>query len=486
MYGIPNGLIVYSIYNQLLFRLDFEGNIIWKQKLEKGFVARAFDMRNDTMFIAGERYTSQGWKTDRDFFFRSYNINGDSLNTVYLGDDQKYETDMVMCPLKNGDFLFASRTSPISPSVSNLGVYDSLLVIRTNFKGKQYWKKTVATPNDSLILKNYRGGYIYDIGANKYFLAFDAYVKGEPYNQGSEYSSFGFWTKFDAEGKFESTRRFPSSEKELFIRLIPTSDGLFFGERIYQDSWFINNKPSQAIIMDHNLNYVKKGTLLGQNAYRAALILTRKELPNEKGFVSVGFNEENDSISEQGPLYGGGPWIVKFNKDAIMEWERVILDFRYIQSRKAGSFWGWAQMDNGDFILSGEIYRNFDKKGSTDDLWLVRVDSMGCPYPNCKGKLQAINNKTDNEEVVGELQGVKIMPNPTSGPLWFEIPDDLLQQAVTIQCFDLSGRKVYQRDFIATQSVFNLDIGDLSNGLYFVRIQDKNGRGCAKKILKEE
>ncbi len=488
LFKVSDGLILFSGNQQLLYKLDTVGNLKWKWRVPSGGETTGIDVRNDSIFIVISVVIKNGvllTTGKEDVYMQCFNSKGDSLNKIDLGTD-KFEYDVRVLPSKDGGFVFVGARSSISPYVAVSR--DSLIIFKCDLKGKLLWEKRVEAADASPFYSPIPS-YLYDLNNGSYGFIFVAKIVGKESIVGA-HNRFSYHVKFTDNGVVEKAKFLQKDKNDGSYWLIPTRSGQFIGTIEYYDPHYSSAAPSNISLLDYDMNLIKKGTQLGKNRDRDNFEWKAKELKQPNTFVCVGVNEEHDSMVIRGGVgleegVTGGPWIAKYNSDCNMLWERVIIDFRHLEHRITSTFWDFVVMDNGDFICTGDIFGR-KNLGHTYDLWLVRLDSMGCPYPNCTGKLQAINSKTDNEEVSGELEGIKIMPNPTTGPLWFEIPEGLLEQTVTVQCFDLSGRNVYQRDFVATQSVFNLDIGDLSNGLYFVRIQDKNGRGCAKKILKQD
>jgi hypothetical protein len=244
--------------------------------------------------------------------------------------------------------------------------------------------------------------------------------------------------------------------------------------------------------MDYDMNIIKTGDRFGKERFKTNYPFMIKELKEKNNFICVGVNEEHDSTiayinGNSGATRGayGGPWIAKINTNCEILWERVVIDFRLFRFYDTGPFWSVTLMKNGDFLCTGDLYNEVGKPG-TNDLWLVRLDSMGCPYPNCTGKLQSIMNTVDNKELPGEIKGVKVMPNPTQGLLWLEIPSDLVGQAIKITCFDINGRQVFEQSQPNSSDISNFDISAYPSGLYLIRIQDEKGRSSTKKILKQE
>ena len=99
--------------------------------------------------------------------------------------------------------------------------------------------------------------------------------------------------------------------------------------------------------------------------------------------------------------------------------------------------------------------------------------------------------------VVGNLQfavgSPRVYPNPATNELTIEISGEVasyLAMPYDLTICDIVGREVLQPrmgcDIIATGAALRLDISDLPNGIYFVRIVDKiTGTVSVQKLLKE-
>jgi hypothetical protein len=67
------------------------------------------------------------------------------------------------------------------------------------------------------------------------------------------------------------------------------------------------------------------------------------------------------------------------------------------------------------------------------------------------------------------LNQIKVYPNPTTGPLYLEIPENI--RFIDAQLMDLSGRKIRNWDVFDSQ--FQVD--DLPSGIYIIAIQTNEG-----------
>ena len=70
---------------------------------------------------------------------------------------------------------------------------------------------------------------------------------------------------------------------------------------------------------------------------------------------------------------------------------------------------------------------------------------------------------------------IQVWPNPTNGVL--HIAADHINK---VEIRNLLGQMV-----LCTENTSDIDISDLENGVYFLRVNNKNGRNKVTKIIKE-
>lgn len=105
---------------------------------------------------------------------------------------------------------------------------------------------------------------------------------------------------------------------------------------------------------------------------------------------------------------------------------------------------------------------------------LPTADHGGCVLPASLATLEffkqyASFSVVSNTKAIAELQGVSAFPNPTSGAIQLTgIP-----QRAQLQVFDMQGR--IQRNAILSQGTNELNISDLSQGVYLFRVIAEDG-----------
>ena len=85
-----------------------------------------------------------------------------------------------------------------------------------------------------------------------------------------------------------------------------------------------------------------------------------------------------------------------------------------------------------------------------------------------------------NEIKTVQSDGIKLYPNPTTGIANIAIPNNM--EVKTISIFDISGRML-KNDINFMSNI--LDLSNLNNGTYFLKIQTSLGQTTHKVIIKK-
>ncbi len=93
-------------------------------------------------------------------------------------------------------------------------------------------------------------------------------------------------------------------------------------------------------------------------------------------------------------------------------------------------------------------------------------------------------DSTNNMGVKNLVQEIdfKLYPNPSSGKINVEIPNDL--KIARLEICDLIGRIVHVENNISKKKI-EFDLGNITKGIYFVNLIDSNGMSCAKRVVKQ-
>jgi Secretion system C-terminal sorting domain len=76
-------------------------------------------------------------------------------------------------------------------------------------------------------------------------------------------------------------------------------------------------------------------------------------------------------------------------------------------------------------------------------------------------------------ETIGELNSFSISPNPTQNS--FKITTPQVDQSINIYVFNYNGQLVLNKQILSGQNTLDIDVSNLSNGLYFVKATSQDG-----------
>ncbi len=469
-----NGLILssytYSGYLDIV-KTDFQGNVLWRN-VKYGSIICDMKVINDTIYFTGNNFKEK--KNKNSIQFHALTINGDSLYTRSYGSgEDKYEKDLYFCTTDDGGYIFAYDSD-----------YDSylnqIIVFKTDKAGKVQWKQNITKS------KGFNSIELYGLDKLKndeYLVRTTVEIENDPKPTVSFWGTSPkiFYTKINAKGNVLLSKIIVTDTlKEVNMTAVQKRKGTDFFVQTFmiQDSLVLKAKtPSQMVVMDSAFNYTKKGTKFFEKY--ATLFYKHYELENGD-FLGCGYNENNDTSTN---IHIGGATLARFDPNGILKWQRNIIDWRYSDSGYIRGLSDLEVLKNKDIVLVGGFYGFKDKD---HNIWLIRLDSMGCPKPNCKGRLQNITYaSTEIEDKQGVFSDIKVFPNPTEGIIWIELLEQNLDDKLKVEVLDSYGRVQQYKQLNVDETIFKLDISDLSAGLYFLRVQDKNGKIGVKKIMKQ-
>jgi hypothetical protein len=212
------------------------------------------------------------------------------------------------------------------------------------------------------------------------------------------------------------------------------------------------NLPRACVTIMNNNASQQLSQQLYLNSLNAYVSLT-KIFPNNNGSFDVWGYEQNGKITR--------PFLLKLNNNFDS------VDFHYY------SYWneGFQPVNVLRDIVrlpdSGYVACGFGwDQNSNKDAWLLRIDKDGCANVNCT----PLNISKNNANTF------QIYPNPANDKLQVS-SDESIKQCLF---YDISGKVIMNID--SFQGSKNIDVSNLSDGLYLLKIQFTNGEGRSKKI----
>ena len=135
-------------------------------------------------------------------------------------------------------------------------------------------------------------------------------------------------------------------------------------------------------------------------------------------------------------------------------------------------------------VGSLNVYEGMDISGT----WQLTVTDN---YAGDEGTLNnwyldfCIDTVTLGNDENAAFAGLSVYPNPNTG-MFKVMAKGLDSKDITIEAFDLHGRRIYEQTFSARPQ-FNeqIHLNNVTSGLYLLKISDENRRSVVKKILIE-
>ncbi len=182
---------------------------------------------------------------------------------------------------------------------------------------------------------------------------------------------------------------------------------------------------------------------------------------SSKGELIVVGNYDHINIG-----YGFAAWILAFSQDGDLLWERTVLDMNF----PLDSYWinAGTETSDGGFILTGTI------QGETNDVWLLKLDSIGCLEPGCED-MQIITS--DKEALAQESECLfRVYPNPVRGQVLHieAMPGQSLSKDVHLKLVNAFGQTVLEKEW-DNFTMETILVQRIPSGFYHLIISDEDG-----------
>ena len=178
----------------------------------------------------------------------------------------------------------------------------------------------------------------------------------------------------------------------------------------------------------------------------------------------------NDTVSEfiyEGLLY-------KFDQQGDSIWMRNY--YYYHNQYDINRFYDVCPTTDNGYIAIGKARP--DQGGNSEELWIIKVDSMGCDTPGCATGVQVFEvPESKKTELI-------VWPNPTNGEfeVWcskFEVKGER-----TIKVYNSQGIKVEEIKVPENSESMQIDVSHFPNGLYYLQYIHTNHVLQTTKFIK--
>lgn len=164
-----------------------------------------------------------------------------------------------------------------------------------------------------------------------------------------------------------------------------------------------------------------------------------------------------------------------------------------LQSWTSGVDFAPDDQQTEQLVYSGSLSSNarlrFVNNGSQNNDWVI-VDNIrieGCGGPGFSSKISVSTHTAQNNPFqVGGIQNLRFAPNPVKNEAVLSFQLKGQTQAVEMRIIDALGRVVWRQQQLQTEGWNKelLELGRLSNGLYWLHLQTSDGQQHSIKFIK--
>lgn len=381
------------------------------------------------------------------FYLVQFSPTGDEIwSKIYRTQDRIAEC-ATLYPLYDG-YLLAGQQIIYNPDP----IPGHALVIRTDSTGQELWRKTYGITNWQEVIKSIAptpdGGFLM---AGYAIYPFGSFIEFQ-----------GLLIKTDSLGNEQWMQRYGQGNiGEVFLDIQPAIDGN------YLVSAELNYTPGSNNIVGGLwlLKFDVEGNIIWERKYRDHGPYTWAEdfveLP-DGSVVAAGATRNIPTQSQSG-------FLIKISAEGDSLWS-------HIYDRNPGYidlFYSISATMDGGFVMSGFAQR---PNGSSQDVWILKVDSLGCAVPGCFA--------VDVEEPVLVAGKLEVWPNPFDALLRVRLPGPPGSALARLRLYALSGQLLWEQALPTGAIETQADLGILPSGVYFLRYEREGAPPVGAKVVK--
>jgi hypothetical protein len=271
--------------------------------------------------------------------------------------------------------------------------------------------------------------------------------------------------KTDSMGNQIWRKQYGGFYKDGFARIALALDGNYIIGNVFE----IN--PNTPLV--NQINIIKTdtaGNILWNKTYckpRMLTLLHSIKALDDGSFIAVGSTYDTDTSTME--HFG---WIMKIDSNGDSMWYREFSN--YPHGLKRHELHDIAQTPDGGFIGCGYIFDHY--LGLFFDIWILKLDSLGCDTPGC--------HLIGIEERALSIQELEVFPNPFSEIMHVVLPEGY--SGGKLLMYDVQGKKAMETEVPAHwgQQNFALETTNINPGIYLLELTDWDGRVWRRKAVR--
>jgi len=435
--------------------LNSQGQLQWTKKygnskfeyLDNSLIAKWFYKNDNFIYHAGCVRDSNNAQIG---VLIKFNLNGDTIWQKRFYDPNDYTIpQMLIKSCDNGFFITGIFEDPVS-------VNRTVMLIKIDSNGNELWRKkiTKVTPNahDGKVI-------LQDSATKKIVIVGYQYI-------GSSTAYTGYTSVLILDSLGVKLGQHNYGGQGLITNIIQTKDKKFIAVGSVRQSLVIGNLDtykSYAVKFDINSPNVPIWSFQFDKTAVTNLFTSLTELGNEDVLITgiIDTMQQNNlatnclqritRVNKNGAVLSTKYY--DYSPNTLLDNNQTILSLN--------------PTSDGGFISAIQVFNT-----SPNPFFIVKYDSTGCD----SNAYYCSSVVLKDNSFLGK--SVKVYPNPTNGAINIEI-----ENANRIQIINILGELVKHEELkVEKQSI---DLSNLQNGVYFLKVFDKNKLISTIKIIKE-
>lgn len=412
----------------LLVKVDEQGDTVFsvrKSKENTKYFPTALVKSHDDGYVIFSS-AIDNLNNNRDFSLIKINSNNEIEFTKTYGDTVNSEQAMHIINTNDKGFLIMGQ-SVVPPNISA-----DMYVVKTDSAGNFEWEQ-------------YYGGNNFEAACSAIQTSDTGYlILGWTQSFGNGGLDW-YLVKTDGLGNQQWQRTYGGTSDESGNGIVALSDTVYLLSGGGGNGFARLRKITKTGMEIWQKGYSYSGS-------EANYLYWARELP-DKSIVAAG-GTNNLAESDAG-------WLIKTDSVGTLLWQR-----KYNKTANVELFYDFIPTADGGFLMCGQAW---NINNSSQDAWLLKVDSVGCEYENCLVGIDEINKKVI----------VDVYPNPASEILNIELQET--GKIYEVELTNINGQVIYQSEIRNPKSV--IDISQLTNGIYLLMLQNSEQRTTFKIVI---
>lgn len=433
-----------------VIRLDINGDTIWTKSLgtyeyiQEPSLGKCISIGDTNIVFVGN--IASGTTDSSKVVLYKIDVNGNLLWEYYFGDSNKKNvgTDLQQTP--DGGFIITGWTTGWGNTI-----YTSSFLLKVDASGNEQWHKIYGGGSGT----NQRDAFSVDLTDDNGYIFSGSFYQGLATRQDINV------IKTDSLGNV------------IWNKIYGTAEDDGYG---YITKYGVTNDYILASVID-----IAPGNVLtdGQ-AYITRLNGTDGSIVWADTFgiadnVTYDGFSSNVIVLANGDIVGIGltqvssggidTWLVKYDGNGNMLWKRT---FNKNGGNNHHYFWDVQPTFDKGFIICGDLT---NLSLSEKNLWVLKLDSMGCEIANCSVGVEESPQPPKGEFVV--------YPNPTNGIVTIQYDATTFTNS-TFKLFDVMGKEILTKQIHSPYTKINVQ--HLAKGIYFYIVTNEKERYSGKLI----